>query len=301
MICAAIDIGTNTILLAIAHEHEGHLTDIEDLSTIVRLGEGLANAMVLNPEAQSRTIEAIRKYLTIIESHNVDRVFCIGTAALREAGNAGQFIARVKDLFGLNIEIISARDEAYYTYLSVRDDEAIASESMTIIDIGGGSTEIIRGSRREFQGYVSLPMGSVRLTDSFIRNDPPLEAESIAVVTYIRKHLAQAAYCGNQLIGTGGTVTNIASLILRMPHYDKNMIHGFTILPADLQTLIGEMSSKPRDARKNMIGMEVGREDIIIQGARILEEIMHHGRFSACTVSAAGLRYGLIREKCRDT
>ncbi|MEN6616262.1 MAG: Ppx/GppA phosphatase family protein [Syntrophorhabdus sp.] len=301
MICAAIDIGTNTILLAIAEENKGQLRDIIDLSTIVRLGEGVSNTGVLSEEAQLRTIDALREYLKIISSHGTERIFCVGTAALREAGNARQFIARVKGLFGLDIEIISSRDEAYYTYLSVRDDSKLASENMTIIDIGGGSTEVIHGSQREFLGYASLPMGSVRLTDSFVHTDPPLPGESIEVVDYIRKHLVMAEYLGNRLIGTGGTVTNIASLILRMPRYDKTMIHGFSIQLTDLQKLIGDMSSMPCKVRKDMIGMEAGREDIIIQGARILEEIMVRGPFPSCTVSAAGLRYGLIYERCRKT
>ena len=301
MNCAAIDIGTNTILLAIAKEENGIFKEILDLSTIVRLGEGLANTGSLKDVAQSRTMEAIRDYLSIADSHGVDRLFCVGTAALREADNSRQFLSRVRDVFGLEIEIISARDEAFYTYLSVKEDAKIYAENMAIIDIGGGSTEIICGTRHEFVNYVSFPMGSVRLTDVFVSHDPPQTREIAAAVGYIREHLAKSVYSGSDsLIGTGGTVTNIASLILRLHDYDKSIIHGFSILLTDLEKLIADLSSVERTVRMKMIGMEKGREDIIIQGALILKEIMTAGSFSSCTVSAAGLRFGLIYEKCRD-
>lgn len=301
MKCAAIDIGTNTILLLILDEHEGVFRDIIDMSAIVRLGEGLAKSGRLNGPAMSRTIDALRRYTDIARSHGVERLFCVGTAALREASNSEEFLRAVRDAFGFTIEIISARQEAYYTYLSVRDDPKVRGGSMTVIDIGGGSTEVIAGTDKEFVGFASLPMGSVRLTDAFITHDPPLAGELDQVGSYIRENLSTAPFPeASTLIGTGGTVTNIASIIIGIAAYDRERVHGFVIELSDLKEFILSLARLTTGERKNVKGMEPGREDIIVQGALILREIMEQGGFERCTVSAAGVRYGVIYEKCRE-
>jgi len=300
MKCAAIDIGTNTILLLIV-EKDGGFRDVLDVSTIVRLGEGLANSGSLSPQAMSRTMDALKRYVDMAASQGVARLFCVGTAALREAANREEFLASVREAFGFDVEIISTREEAYYTYLSVRDDEKVRGDKMSIVDIGGGSTEIIGGSEREFMGYVSLPMGSVRLTDAFVAHDPPLAEEMDRVASHIKENLFQMTYAdGSVLIGTGGTVTNIASMIIGSEEYDKERVHGFAVeLPA-LKKLIASLAVLTSDRRKLVTGMEPGREDIIVQGALILKEIMENGGFDRCIVSAAGVRYGVIYEKCRE-
>ncbi|MDD3846689.1 MAG: Ppx/GppA phosphatase family protein [Syntrophorhabdaceae bacterium] len=298
---AAIDIGTNTILLLVAEKHEGERTfrDIVDMSTVVRLGEGLVNSHNLSRAAMSRTVDGLRRYMDIAESHGVERLFCVGTAALREASNSGEFLTSVRDTFGFDVEIISARDEAYYTYLSVRDDDMVRNAGMTIIDIGGGSTEIISGTDKDFVGYTSLPMGSVRLTDAFVSHDPPLEEEMESVASYIKEKLSTVACTpGSVLLGTGGTVTNIAAMVAGIERYDKGIIHGLVMELRQLKKLMVSLAALTSDQRKLVKGMEPGREDIIVQGAVILKEIMEHGRFDRCKVSAAGVRYGVMYERC---
>lgn len=301
MKCAAIDIGTNTILLVVAERDDRNrvFRDIVDMSTIVRLGEGLTNSGLLSDPAMTRTMEALGRYVDIAASHGVERLFCVGTAALREAANSGEFLAAVRGAFDFDVEIISARDEARYTYLSVCDDHAVRSSAMTIIDIGGGSTEVISGTDRDFAGYVSLPMGSVRLTDAFISHDPPVREEMERVVSYVREHLLRVA-CpeDSTLVGTGGTVTNIAAMVAGIGTYDKGVVHGFVIELGQLRELISFLAGVTSDVRRDVTGMEPGREDIIVQGAVILREIMEHGGFNRVTVSAAGVRYGVIYERC---
>ena len=299
MKCAAIDIGTNTILLVIAQKNGETLTDIADVSTIVRLGEDLVRSGSLKKEAMSRTIDGLRHYIDLAASRGVEKIICVGTEALRKAQNGNEFVAQVKDIFGLDIEIISGRDEAYYTYLSVCNDALIAQVDMTIVDIGGGSTEIINTAGSQFAGYVSLPVGSVVLTDAYVSHDPPRTREVGNVSSFIRKNLEDARLSpGSVLVGTAGTVTNIAALIQGIRQYDKSRIHGFTIRMKDLEGLIAELAPLKSAARKDIPGMEAGREDIIVQGAMILKEVMTHGNFSECIVSAAGVRYGLLYERC---
>ncbi len=297
---AAIDIGTNTALLLIVEEEKG-FRDILDMSTIVRLGEGLANSGRLSMPAMSRTLDAMRRYVDITVSCNVAKLFCVGTAALREASNSKEFLDAAKEAFGFDVEIISPEQEAYYTYLSVRDDWRVRSGNMAIVDIGGGSTEVISGSEKEFSGYVSLPTGSVKLTDAFITHDPPIKEEMDRAASHIKENLCKVAYHGGgTLIGTGGTVTNIASIMIGLEEYDKERIHGFHVELQQLEGLMAELSALTSEKRRTVKGMERGREDIILQGALILKEIMVHGHFSSCIVSTKGVRYGVIYEKCKE-
>jgi len=298
MKCAAIDIGTNTILLAVVERDKGVFRDIVDMSIIVRLGENLVNSGRLSGPAMSRTMDGLRRYLDITASHDVERLFCVGTAALREASNSGEFLACVRGAFGFDVEIISARDEAYYTYLSIRDDNTVRSEAMTIVDIGGGSTEVIRGTCRGFAGYTSLPMGSVRLTDAFVFHDPPLKEEMESVVSYIRERLGSVIYPEESvLLGTGGTVTNIAAMVAGIEKYDKEIVHGLEVELGQLNDLIASLAELTSSERRCVRGMEPGREDIIVQGAVILKEVMEQGGFGRCMVSAAGVRYGVLYER----
>lgn len=296
---AAIDIGTNTVLLLVMEEREG-LHDILDLSTIVKLGEGLADSGRLGRPAMSRTMNAIKRYIEITTSRCVDKLFCVGTAALREASNSKEFLGEIKSAFGFDVEIISPEREAFYTYLSVRDDDRLTDgTSMVIIDIGGGSTEIICGSRKEFTRYVSLPVGSVKLTDMFIRHDPPFRKELDMAASQVRIELSGASYHdGGVLVGTGGTVTNIASIMTGLDKYDKDKVHGFSVGAAQLEMLMTGLAALSNSERKSLAGMEAGREDIILQGALILREIMLDGGFTDCLVSTAGVRYGVIYERC---
>ena len=298
MKCAVIDIGTNTVLLLVSEVGKG-VSDLVDMSTIVQLGKGLTNTGTISGPAISRTMEALERYVNIANSHKVEKIFCVGTAALREAGNSGDFIAAVRESFGLDVEIISEKKEAYYTYLSVRDDPLMIYEGMTIIDIGGGSTEIIDGDGDSFSGYVSLPLGSVRITDAFISYDPPEREEINRAASHIRGKIENIRYReGSRLVGTGGTATNLAAIILGLEEYNKDRIHGFAVEFTKLEETIEKLAVMDSGRRRMVKGMEPGREDIILQGAVILREIMAHGQFTRCIVSAKGVRYGVLNERC---
>lgn len=296
-----MDIGTNTVLLLIVEGPDG-FHDVLDLSTIVRLGEGLVNSGRLSGPAMSRTLDAMKRYAEIASSHHVEKIFCVGTASLREASNSGEFLEDVKNVLGFDVEIISTEREAYYTYLSVRDDRRVKRTKMVIVDIGGGSTEIISGGEKEFAGYVSMPVGSVKLTDAFITCDPPAMEELERAASLVKEELSRTPCLddGSRLIGTGGTVTSIASIMMGLEGYDRDRVHGYSIGLTQLEELMTGLASRSSRQRKMMKGMETGREDIILQGALILREIMVHGGFKNCAVSVKGVRYGIIYEKCGE-
>ena len=294
---AAIDIGTNTVLLLIVDVRK-ELEDVLDISTITRLGEGLKEKGYLSQEAMTRTFSALDAYKGLIDKNKVLDVYCVGTSALREAKNSGVFLKLVKEKLGFAIQIISEREEAYYTYLSVKNDCLIKADDFIIVDIGGGSTEVIKGDKEKFIDFFSIPIGSVKLTEMFVKHDPPEEKEIESLVDFIQGSLSIPFDGKNrQVIGTAGTITNLASIILGMESYDKGKIHGFRISYKDVENVIGKLKCMATAERRRMKGMEKGREDIILQGIILMREIMSYFCTKELTVSANGVRYGVIFER----
>ncbi len=296
MKCAAIDVGTNTILLLIVDAGKA-VHEIADISTTVRLGEGVKETGRISQDAMDRGLKILRKYADIAAAHGVEHIYCVGTSALREARNGQEFVDLAEDLLGLSISVISERQEAHYTYLSVKNDRIIGRERFMITDIGGGSTEIITGDREALRDFVSLPVGSVKLTGMFIRNDPPTGSEIEAMTGHIRS-LLDERFLGHSdiLVGTGGTITTLASIIRECEYFDKEKIHGLGIPYGRICDAIDALQKMNVSEKRTIKGMEKGREDIILQGVVLLREMMSFYGINECVVSAKGVRYGVIYE-----
>ena len=294
---AAIDIGTNTVLMTVVEKSEG-FREVLDVATITRLGQGLKATGVLSDEAMQRTFEALRGYRVTAERNSVRELRCVGTAALREARNSHVFTEMVRRELGFSVRVISERDEAFYTYLSVRHDlSSRGVKNFIVIDIGGGSTEIITGDPDHFKDFVSLPVGSVKLTEAFIRHDPPTVDEIGLVRDYVGKVLrAPLVAQGDRLIGTAGTITNIASLSLRLQNYDKTRVQGFVLGRGRVDEVADLLTGLTSADRRRLPGMEKGREDIILQGIILLQEVMSYLKADEVFVSANGVRFGVLYE-----
>ncbi len=296
---ASIDIGTNTALLLIGElKNDSVFWELLDTSTITKLGEGLKETGYLSSEAMDRTIYALDRYMEIIKQKNVERLICVGTSALREAKNSHEFLKKVKDSMGIMVEIISEEKEAYLTYLSVIKDKKLQVDRCIIADIGGGSTEIIKGNKEGFVDFISLPIGSIKLTEMFIKNDPPLLEEMEKAIGYI-KGILDTSFDGKgcSFVGTGGTITNVAAILKGMHEYKKDLIHGTKISKDEIERLKQRLASLSIEKRRAIIGLEKGREDIILQGIVFLCEIMDYFDFKDIIVSAYGVRYGIIFEE----
>jgi len=293
---AAIDIGTNAVLLLIMTD-EGGLCESFDTSTITRLGEGLLATGNICAAAMERTLAVLERYLRLMSEHGATDVTCFGTAALREAGNSAEFVRLARDRLGLNVRVISDRDEAFYTYLSVRDVAFPADGEFVAVDIGGGSTEVIRGSREAFKGYVSLPVGTVKLTERFVRHDPPIDREMESLVRAVRETLSglPREAC-DAVVGVGGTVTTLASIALGLPVFDKEKIEGVRLGIDAVQTVIDRLAPLTSTERLQIPGMEPGREDILLQGVILMREIMTHFQQGELIVTTRGARHGFILE-----
>ncbi|HVN95926.1 MAG TPA: hypothetical protein VMT62_05820 [Syntrophorhabdaceae bacterium] len=295
MTYAAIDIGTNTILMLIARATDT-IEEIEDVSSITRLGEGLKRNGYLLDAAINRSVEVVMRYAGIAKSYDVDKVFCVGTSALREAANSGRFLKRVQDACGISVQIISGDEEAYYTYLAVMTDGLIGGHDLFVVDIGGGSTEMIAGDREHLADLLSLPIGTVKLTEMFVKTDPPEEREIESTRTHIRTLLTKPLAKGNELVcvGTGGTITTLGAVMLGLGSFDKERIHGLALSLNDVRDIILRLKAMDRQERVKVPGIETGREDVITQGAILLEEIMAYHSFAGCVISTKGVRHGVM-------
>jgi len=294
----AIDIGTNAVLLLIVDTTDGRFQEILDVSTITRLGEGLLKRGRLSEEAMERTIKALESYRAVLDAHFAELACAFGTAALREAENRDEFIGMARDRAGCDVRVFSEYEEAYYTYLSVKHDPAIPGKDLLIVDIGGGSTELTRGTREGLTDYTSLPMGTVKLTELFVKHDPPTKGELESLVRFVREALRGRGPSGERtIVGMAGTMTTLAAMILGVKEFQKELIHGLPISLSTLDEWVGRLAGMSLVERRALPGMESGREDLLLQGLILMREIVAASRADGFIVSTYGARYGVLYER----
>ena len=282
-------------------DRNGRFKELLDVSTITRLGEGLSRHGRLMPSAMERTVRVLENYRAILEDHEAQVKACFGTSAVREAENRSEFIEMSRERTGMEVKVFSEYEEAFYTYLSVKHDPLIPGESLVIVDIGGGSTEIARATRERFLDYVSVPVGTVKLTELFIGHDPPLREELESLSRFVRDKLPPSEGSGDRtIVGMAGSMTTLAAMILGLEKFDKRRIHGLTVPASTLDDWIERLSRMSISERRALPGMEPGREDLLLQGMILMREIVASFQGSEFVVSTHGARYGVMYEE-RDS
>ncbi len=277
---AAIDCGTNSIRLLVAEvQADGTLRDIERAMTIVRLGHGVDRTGELAPEAIERTLAATREYAEVIEQSGVERVRFAATSASRDARNRQVFVDGVQRILGVEPEVISGSEEAALSYAG-----AVASlpdpgpAPRLVVDIGGGSTELVFGTDRP-EADISLDMGSVRITERYLQTDPPTEAEVASAVQDIDGLLDRAAESIDfsrvrSVVGVAGTVTTMTALALGLESYVPERTHGARIGVREMQVLCKNILDEPRSTRARRPAIHPGRIDVIGAGALIYSRVL---------------------------
>ena len=293
---AIIDVGTNSVLLLICQIEGDSLKTIRDETVITRLGEGLREGGALSNEAMSRTAEAILEYRDLARRMNAERVILLGTSALREAQNSDEFVDMIRGDVGLELKIVSGEEEGKLSFISVaRDPDLNLPDGLICVtDIGGGSTEVILGKGEEVWFHGSFDVGAVKLTDEFLRSDPPQEDEIAGMREHLEKRWAEIpeeSICG--MIGIGGTVTTIGAMRLRLTEFDPSAVHGLDLWREEVEGIFRRLISLPTLERAEIAGMEPGRADIIVAGVAILLSLMSRFKVEKVKVSCKGLRYGM--------
>lgn len=298
---ATLDIGTNTTLLLVARVTPGGaLERIEEGAEITRLGRGIGAGGALGEEGIARTLGALRAYAAIAGRHQAT-IAAVGTEALRRAPNAGAFLDPAAEILGAPVEVIDGGREAALTFQAVADafPETLAG-ALVVVDIGGGSTEIVIAVRGAVKFNVSLPLGSVRLTERFIRHDPPrpdeIAALTAAVDDALRVPFPVPVSTPITLVGVAGTVTSLAAMAEALVSYDPARVHGYRLSQAALAEQVARLRVGTQAARERIVGLDPRRADVILAGALILQRIAAAAAAVEVRVSDRGIRWGLMHE-----
>jgi exopolyphosphatase/guanosine-5'-triphosphate,3'-diphosphate pyrophosphatase len=305
---AAVDLGTNNCRLLIARPAGCGFAIVDSFSRIVRLGEGVAHSGRLAERAMDRTIAALRVCARLISKHRVTRARCVATEACRRAANGRQFIERVRRATRLEFDLLSHHEEACLALLGCLGLIDGDADHVLLVDIGGGSTELVwleprpAAAAGQLRCVASVPAGVVTLTEAF--GDDPDDATFAAMVAEVRRlldpieaaHGLGAAMRGRrlQLLGTSGTVTTLAAVLLDLPRYDRSRVDGLAMAPASLGGIAARLRAMRRTERAAHPCIGAGRADLVIAGCAILEAVL--GRWPADTLRVAdrGLREGVL-------
>ncbi len=295
---AAIDIGTNSVRCTIVEVLVGGpRKTIDDEKAYTRLGRGLYESGRLSEQSIDDTLDALDRMLQIAEQHDVTHIRAVATAAVRRADNAGDFIERVRERLAIDIEIIDEDEEARLAFLSAADGLGVEGRS-AVVDIGGGSVEVIRATDRQVEFMTSLPLGAVVLSERYHTEDPIPKGDYERLVKYVRRTLKEALAPDpdpvSRLIGSGGTVTTIGTLIAAQRSPSLTSVHAFEFRRAELIHLLAYLRHSTADQRQRMKAMPEGRVDIILAGAVVLDECMRALGVNEIVVNAHGMREGVI-------
>ena len=308
---SAIDLGTNNCRLLIAKPSKNGFRVIDAFSRIVRLGEGVGADNRLSDDAMERTIEALKVCAEKLARRNVNCMRHVATEACRIADNSDEFVARVKRETGINLDVISAGEEARLAVLGCQSLIAPEMKNVLVFDIGGGSTELIwvkccKGRANEIHGWMSVPWGVVNLTEVYsgsqIQDSGQKYREMVDTIErqlrgFEDAHALSAVLGGHdtQFLGTSGTVTTLASLHLGLPRYIRDKVDGAWMKSGDISVLsrrVAEMSPHER-AAEPCIGEE--RADLVVAGCAILEAILNMWPMPSLRVADRGIREGILR------
>jgi exopolyphosphatase/guanosine-5'-triphosphate,3'-diphosphate pyrophosphatase len=305
---AAIDIGTNTFRLLIASisfnpiNRTYSINDKYSKRIITRLGDGIHENGCLNEEAISRSIDALKMFSDTISRSDVYMTSAVATSALREAENSAVFLKKALEASGLDINIISGEEEAEITSSGMLIDIK-PPETALMVDIGGGSTELIFYSRGKLLFTCSLDLGVVYLAGKYMKNDPPLTIDLDQMRIEITDKIMTKAEHFNKLnnddtvfLGTAGTITALAAMSQNLSQFDHGKVHNYILSLADVKNIFSTISALTSAERKKHIPFEPARLDIIVPGTLILLKLMETFAFSEIMVSGYGLREGILVE-----
>lgn len=306
MIRSSIDIGTNSVLLLVAEMDGENIHVLHEKQQIPRLGQAVDQTGNLSEEAQDRVISVLKSYREyLIEKYRgcADHATVTATSAVRDANNRSKFLDRILQETGWKVKLLSGKQEAQVTYrgaLSVLDSEH-HQKKCTVLDIGGGSTEIATGTGMVLDKWNSLDMGSVRFSERFLKNNPPTESQVVSAGKAVRTMLDDWAASSNQnvehLVGVAGTVTSMAGIDLQLDDYDTSKINGHTLSLGFIEEMIGRLKRMtPAEIEKRYPVFLKGRGDIILGGLLIVAEFMRFCNCREIIVSTGGIRHGILLE-----
>jgi exopolyphosphatase / guanosine-5'-triphosphate,3'-diphosphate pyrophosphatase len=275
---AAVDLGTNSTRLLVADVEEGRIADVERDTRVTRLGEGVDKRRRLLPAPVTRVRNVLTDYRRTIESLGSERTLAIATSAIRDAENGEAFLGEIEWSYGFSTLLLSGHDEALMMFRGVTVERELPAGAV-IVDIGGGSTELVAGGPEGVRWHDSLDIGSVRVTERFLNSDPPAQKELDDCATAVRALLAERVpdeirRATRSAVGVAGTITSIAALALGLGEYDRDRVHGFELGAGALDEQLTRLASVPLAERRGLRPLDPERAPVIVGGAVIAREIL---------------------------
>jgi exopolyphosphatase/guanosine-5'-triphosphate,3'-diphosphate pyrophosphatase len=275
---AVIDIGTNSTRLLVANVTDGHVQELDRRTRVTRLGRGVDLSGNLATEAIEAVCAVIAEYVAAYERLDVTAVTAIATSAVRDASNGEAFIAELRERFALTARILDGEEEALLTYRGATAEDP-PPKPVVVIDIGGGSTELIVGTGAEVDFHTSLQAGVLRQTERHLASDPPTPSELEELAGDVLG-LVSAALAGHPAvnleagIAVAGTPTSLAAIDQRLDPYDPQRVHGYRLSLDSIQHMLSQLASLPLAERREVTGLDPDRAPTIVAGVVILIEAM---------------------------
>jgi exopolyphosphatase/guanosine-5'-triphosphate,3'-diphosphate pyrophosphatase len=291
---AVVDVGTNSARLLVADVAGGRVSPVERRSTVTRLGRGVDLSGRLSAEAIEDACAAIGDYVALYKELGAETVEAIATSAVRDAENGSAFVAELRERFALSARVLDGEEEARLTYLGATSEQR-PTEPTLVVDIGGGSTELIVGTGETISFHTSLQAGVVRHSERHIATDPPTVLELEALATDVRGLIEAAIADGVEVkagIAVAGTPTSLAAVELGLEPYDPARVHGHVLSLPSIQRMLSQLASTPLAQRVEIPGMHPDRAPTIVAGVVVLIETMRAFGLERIQVSEHDILYG---------
>jgi exopolyphosphatase/guanosine-5'-triphosphate,3'-diphosphate pyrophosphatase len=291
---AVIDVGTNSARLLVADVAGGRVSPVERRSTVTRLGRGVDLSGRLSAEAIEDACAAIDEYVATLEELGAESVEAIATSAVRDAENGSAFVAELRERFALSARVLDGEEEARLTYLGATSEQP-PTEPTLVVDIGGGSTELVVGTDAEITFHTSLQAGVVRHSERHIASDPPAAVELEALAGDVRGMIEAAVGDGVEAkagIAVAGTPTSLAAVEMGLEPYDPARVHGYVLSLPSIQRMLSQLASTPLAQRVEIPGLHPDRAPTVVAGVVILIETMRAFGLEQIEVSEHDILYG---------
>ena len=302
---AAIDVGSNSIRQIIADVRpDGTIEVVDEMKAHPRLGKALETTHALSTDSMDQAVDALQRMATLAKQQGAQRIEAIATSAVRDAENAELFLARVKQVTGLKLKIISGEDEARLSFRSALAHFDLGVGRSVIMDIGGGSFELALAAEGVIDQLVSLPLGAIRLTERHLQGtgDKGLRRLRKEVRKAIKPIISGRDWRGARVIGSGGTFTNLAGMHLtRQGIFSAKSVHATVISRMDVEHILDSLAEMTNDERRTVAGLNADRADIIVAGIAAIAEVLARVEARQVEVSRYGIREGLLLEAARVT
>jgi exopolyphosphatase / guanosine-5'-triphosphate,3'-diphosphate pyrophosphatase len=275
---AAIDLGTNSTRLLVADVDDGSVHELGRETRVTRLGEGVDERRRLLPLPIARTRNVLSDYRQGLEAQGAERALAVATSAVRDAENGEAFLGEVEWSYGFATRLLTGDEEAVMTFRGVTAERTLAAGTV-IVDIGGGSTELVVGGPDRVGWHESFDIGSVRLTERHLHSDPPTAAELEACAEAVRALLAERVPDevrgeASAVVGVAGTITSLAALDLGLEEYDRDRVHGHVLGADGLQRQLDRLAAVPVAERRRLRPLDPERAPVIVAGAVIAREAL---------------------------